>query len=90
MIILDTHALIYDALTPGRLSPRARKAIEAGFANRELVVLYTPVPPKNQLWQNQITLRPKAVPAPPGIVLAGIGFLGLLGRARLMRRKIAG
>ena len=59
------------------------------FANRELVALYTPVPPKNQLWQNQITLRPKAVPAPPGIVLAGIGFLGLLGRARLMRRKIA-
>ena len=36
MIVLDTHALIYDALTPGRLSPRARKAIEAGFANREL------------------------------------------------------
>ena len=36
MIVLDTHALVYDALTPTRLSPRARKAIEAGFADREL------------------------------------------------------
>ena len=36
MIVLDTHALLYDALTPTRLSPRARKAIEAGFADREL------------------------------------------------------
>lgn len=36
MIVLDTHALVYDALTPGRLSPRARKAVESGFADREL------------------------------------------------------
>ena len=36
MIILDTHALIYDALAPVRLSVRARKAIEHAFATREL------------------------------------------------------
>ena len=36
LIVLDTHALIYDALTPSRLSLRARKAIEAGFALHEL------------------------------------------------------
>ena len=36
MIVLDTHALIYDALTPARLSQRARKTIETGFAEREL------------------------------------------------------
>lgn len=36
MIVLDTHALIYDALTPARLSARARKAIDLAFADREL------------------------------------------------------
>ena len=36
VIILDTHALIYDALAPARLSARARKAIEHAFAAREL------------------------------------------------------
>lgn len=36
LIVLDTHALIYDALTPARLSARSRKAIEAGFVRREL------------------------------------------------------
>ena len=36
MLILDTHVLIYDALTPSRLSARARKAIDTGFAHREL------------------------------------------------------
>lgn len=36
MIILDTHALIYDALAPARLSTRARKAIELAAATREL------------------------------------------------------
>jgi PIN domain nuclease of toxin-antitoxin system len=36
LIVLDTHALVYDALAPGRLSVRARKAIESGFADREL------------------------------------------------------
>ena len=36
MIVLDTHALIYDALTPARLSARARKAIDLAFTDREL------------------------------------------------------
>ena len=36
MIVLDTHVLVYDALTPARLSTRARKAIDAGFARRDL------------------------------------------------------
>jgi PIN domain nuclease of toxin-antitoxin system len=36
LIVLDTHALIYDALTPARLSARARKAVELAFTKREL------------------------------------------------------
>ena len=36
MIVLDTHVLIYDALSPARLSARARKAIDHGYAEREL------------------------------------------------------
>jgi len=36
LIVLDTHALIYDALTPARLSARARKAIALAFTDREL------------------------------------------------------
>ena len=36
MIVLDTHALIFDALAPARLSVRARKAIDLAFADREL------------------------------------------------------
>jgi len=36
LIILDTHALIYDALTPARLSARARKAIALAAAERSL------------------------------------------------------
>ena len=36
MIVLDTHALVFDALSPSRLSARARKTIELGFARREL------------------------------------------------------
>jgi len=36
LIVLDTHALIYDALTPARLSVRARKAIALAFTDREL------------------------------------------------------
>jgi hypothetical protein len=31
----------------------------------------------------------RAVPAPPAVVLAGIGFVGLIGRSRLLRRKTA-
>lgn len=36
MIVLDTHVLVCDALAPGKLSVRARKAIETAFANGEL------------------------------------------------------
>jgi PIN domain nuclease of toxin-antitoxin system len=36
LIVLDTHVLIYDALTPVRLSARARKAVDHGYAEREL------------------------------------------------------
>lgn len=36
MTILDTNVLIYDALTPDRLSAAALRAIEAGEAQREL------------------------------------------------------
>ena len=36
MIVLDTHALIYDALTPARLSARARKAIALAYTKREI------------------------------------------------------
>jgi PIN domain nuclease of toxin-antitoxin system len=36
LIVLDTHALIFDALTPARLSARARKAIDLAYTHREL------------------------------------------------------
>lgn len=36
MVVLDTHALVYDALAPARLSARARKAIESAAAAGEL------------------------------------------------------
>jgi PIN domain nuclease of toxin-antitoxin system len=36
LIVLDTHALVFDALTPSRLSARARKAIDLAFTTREL------------------------------------------------------
>jgi PIN domain nuclease of toxin-antitoxin system len=36
LIVLDTHVLIYDALTPARLSARARKAIALAFTERDL------------------------------------------------------
>jgi PIN domain nuclease of toxin-antitoxin system len=36
LIILDTQAMIFDALFPSKLSSRARTAIQAGFADNEL------------------------------------------------------
>ena len=36
MIVLDTQAMLFDSLSPSRLSARARKAIESGCANFEL------------------------------------------------------
>ena len=37
MIVLDTCAIIFDALTPERLSAAAKKKIEAGEADSQLV-----------------------------------------------------
>ncbi|HEY3787694.1 MAG TPA: hypothetical protein VGL71_02515 [Urbifossiella sp.] len=64
----------------------------ASFTSQyNIVALVAPDPndPKSQDFQDQITLQTKtsAVPAPPGVVLAGIGFLGLIGRSRWLRRK---
>ncbi len=36
MVVLDTNALIYDALQPKRLTPRALRAIEAAGGNGEI------------------------------------------------------
>jgi hypothetical protein len=60
------------------------------FGNKELIALVAPDPngPKGQDWQDQITMRPKppsGVPAPPSVILAGVGLLGLIGRARFRR-----
>jgi len=60
------------------------------FGGQELVVLHAPVPAgsgkiPDQI-QDQITLKPAAVPAPPGLILAGIGFIGLVGRSRFLRK----
>lgn len=59
------------------------------FGDRELVTLHAPEPDGKFDWQDQIALRPTpaVVPAPPGVVLAGIGFLGLVGRSRWLRRQ---
>jgi hypothetical protein len=59
------------------------------FAGKELVALIAPSSdgkePKDI--QNQITMRPTSVvPAPPGLILAGIGMVTLLGRSRLRRK----
>lgn len=39
--------------------------------------------------QDQIAVRPKGVPAPPALLLAGFGMVALLGRARWTRRSNA-
>ncbi|HEY1188705.1 MAG TPA: hypothetical protein VGE74_13710 [Gemmata sp.] len=68
-------------------------AFATNLGGYELVALLAPAttdPTKAQdQVQDQITLRPKAVPAPPALLLAGIGGLALLGRARLTRRPTA-
>jgi hypothetical protein len=64
----------------------------ARFGNVQLVALVAPDPadPKKQDFQNQITMVPgptTGVPAPSGIVLAGMGLIGLVSRSRFLRRK---
>ena len=39
MVVLDTNALIYDALQPKRLTPLALRAIEAASENGEIAAL---------------------------------------------------
>lgn len=59
------------------------------FAGQELVALVAPAPGAKQQdqVQDQIAIRPTgAVPAPPGVVLAAIGLVGLIGRRRLTRK----
>ena len=59
------------------------------FAGQELVALVAPAPGAKQQdqVQDQITMRPKGVvPAPPAVVLAAIGVVGLIGRSRLTRK----
>jgi PIN domain nuclease of toxin-antitoxin system len=36
MIVLDTHVMVFDALEPSRLSPRARKAVDRAASVQEL------------------------------------------------------
>ena len=65
-------------------------AFAQNFGGYELVALLAPAktdPTKPQdMVQDQIILRPKGVPAPPAVLLAGVGVLALIGRARLGRR----
>ena len=55
----------------------------------ELVALVAPAGPGAKTQdevQDQLYIRPKGVPAPPAVLLAGVGVLALIGRARLARR----
>jgi hypothetical protein len=55
----------------------------------EVVALISPSGAKgadNESFQDHITVQPKAVPAPPAFMLAGVGVLALLGRARWNRK----
>ncbi|MFM8275069.1 MAG: hypothetical protein ACKODX_22435 [Gemmata sp.] len=63
-------------------------------ASYEVVALVAPTldPLKQTPGQDQIVVRPKsvpAVPAPPALLLAGIGVVALVGRSRLSRKATA-
>jgi hypothetical protein len=73
------------------------RSLTTGLANYnasgyEVVSLLSPSGAKGSGetdFQDHITVRPKAVPAPGGLMLAGFGALGLFGRARWNRRPTA-
>ena len=50
MIVLDTHVMIFDALSPSRLTSRARTAIQAGFAEDDLACADT------SLWETAMLI----------------------------------
>jgi hypothetical protein len=62
-----------------------------GAGGYEVVALVAPSldPLKPTPGQDQIIARPRGIPAPPGLMLAGIEMLTLLGRARWTRRAPA-
>ncbi len=69
------------------LAGTSSSIFSTNFSGEQLVWL------SNSWSQDQLTMIPSStpptvVPAPPGLVLAGIGFLGLIGRS-VRRRKVA-
>src|SRR5206468_504291 len=65
-------------------------AFASAFPNMELVALVAPADPSEAKLstptQDQLTLRAKAVPAPPAVVLAGLGLVMIAGRARWRKK----
>jgi hypothetical protein len=60
----------------------------ANLPGETLVALTNPTY-QDQLWLEPTPKGVPAVPAPPGLLLAGVGFLALIGRSRLVRRNPA-
>lgn len=65
-----------------------RSYFASKFGGQELVALIAPAiggkAPASI--QDQILMRPAAVPAPPALLLAGVGLVALVGRSRLRRK----
>jgi len=55
----------------------------------QVTVAPAPGADKQTNGQDQMIVVPKGVPAPPALLLAGIGVLALAGRSRLNRRQNA-
>ncbi|MBI2313461.1 MAG: type II toxin-antitoxin system VapC family toxin [Betaproteobacteria bacterium] len=68
MVVIDTHALIWDALDPARLSRRAKKLIEEGFATCTLACSDI------SLWEIAMLMARKRlhVPAEPATFLSAL------------------
>jgi hypothetical protein len=68
-------------------------AFAANLPGMELVALVAPADPSdaklNTPTQDQLAIRPKAVPAPPAVVLAGLGVVALVGRRKLWKKATA-